>query len=50
MNPISENQKTEIISLIREGKLNREQIAVKVGVSPGTVQRNKSSFDNGNLC
>ncbi|MDD2666238.1 MAG: endonuclease NucS [Methanocellales archaeon] len=47
MNPISENQKTEIISLMREGKLNREQIAVKVGVSPGTVSAIKAHLTMG---
>ncbi len=42
MSSISENQKSEIIALIREGKLSREQIATKVGVSPGTVSAIKA--------
>jgi hypothetical protein len=37
MSPISENQKTVIIALPKEGKLGREQIAAKAGVSPGTI-------------
>lgn len=37
MSPISDSQKSEIITLIRQGKLSTEQIAAKMGVSPGTV-------------
>ncbi|MFZ2070720.1 MAG: hypothetical protein WAV32_03790 [Halobacteriota archaeon] len=47
MNPISENQKSDIIALIREGKLSREQIAAKVGVSPGTVSAIKAHLTMG---
>lgn len=47
MNPISENQKSEIIRLIKEGELNREQIAAKVGVSPGTVSAIKAHLTMG---
>jgi RecB family endonuclease NucS len=47
MNPMSENQKSEIIRLIKEGKLNREQIAEKVGVSPGTVSAIKAHLTMG---
>ena len=47
MSPISENQKTEIIALLTEGKLAREQIAAKVGVSPGTVSAIKAHLTMG---
>jgi RecB family endonuclease NucS len=47
MSSITENQKSEIITLIREGKLNREQIAAKVGVSPGTVSAIKAHLTMG---
>jgi RecB family endonuclease NucS len=47
MSPISENQKSEIIALIREGKLSREQIATKVGASPGTVSAIKAHLSMG---
>ncbi len=47
MSPISENQKSEIIALIQEGKLSREQIATKVGVSPGTVSAIKAHLTMG---
>ncbi len=33
MSPISENQKSEILSLIRKGKLSREEIAAKLEVA-----------------
>ena len=47
MSSISENQKSEIIALVREGKLSREQIAAKVGVSPGTVSAIKAHLTMG---
>ncbi|MFH1773814.1 MAG: endonuclease NucS domain-containing protein [Methanobacteriota archaeon] len=47
MSAISENQKSEIIALIKEGKLSREQIATKVGVSPGTVSAIKAHLTMG---
>ena len=47
MSSISENQKSEIITLVREGKLSREQIAAKVGVSPGTVSAIKAHLTMG---
>lgn len=47
MSLISENQKSEIIALIREGKLNREQIAKKVGVSPGKASAIKTHLTMG---
>ncbi|MFQ6089420.1 MAG: endonuclease NucS domain-containing protein [Candidatus Methanofastidiosia archaeon] len=47
MSPISENQKSKIIALIRKGKLNREQIATKVGVSPGTISAIKAHLTMG---
>lgn len=37
MPSISENQKAQIICLLREGRLGRDEVAAKVGVSPGTV-------------
>jgi RecB family endonuclease NucS len=37
MSPVSDSQKSEIIALIRQGKLTTEQIATKMGISPGTV-------------
>lgn len=37
MSSIPENQKSEIIALVREGNLTKEQIAAKVEVSPRTV-------------
>jgi RecB family endonuclease NucS len=47
MSQMMENKKSEIIALIREGKLNREQIAAKVGVSPGTVSAIKAHLTMG---
>lgn len=47
MSPMIENKKSEIIALIREGKLTREQIAAKVGVSPGTVSAIKAHLTMG---
>jgi len=47
MSSISENQKSEIIALVREKKLSREQIAAKVGVSPGTVSAIKAHLTMG---
>ena len=47
MSPISENQKTEIIALLTLGKLGREQIAAKAGVSPGTISAIKAHLTMG---
>lgn len=47
MPSISENQKAQIISLLREGQLGREEIAAKVGVSPGTVSAIKAHITMG---
>jgi RecB family endonuclease NucS len=47
MSSISEKQKSEIIALIQEGKLSREQIAAKVGVAPGTVSAIKAHLTMG---
>jgi len=47
MPSISENQKAQIISLLREGQLGREEIAAKVGVSPGTVSAVKAHITMG---
>lgn len=44
---LSKKQKTQIISLLRQGKLEREQIAQKVGVSPGTVSAIKAHITMG---
>ncbi len=40
--PISEEQRLEIISLLRAGQFDRDEIATKVGVSPGTVSAIKA--------
>ena len=47
MASISENQKAEIISLLQEKHLSREDIASKVGVSPGTVSAIKAHITMG---
>lgn len=47
MASISENQKAQIISLLQEGLLGREEIATKVGVSPGTVSAIKAHITMG---
>jgi len=47
MSPISENQKTEIIALLTEDKLGREQIAAKAGVSLGTISAIKAHLTMG---
>lgn len=47
MSSIAENQKAEIISLLQEGRLSREEIATKVGVSPGTVSAIKAHITMG---
>ncbi len=47
MAPISESQKAQIIALLNEGKLSREEIATKVGVSPGTVSAIKAHITMG---
>ncbi|MBI3050920.1 hypothetical protein HYY74_00500 [Candidatus Woesearchaeota archaeon] len=47
MSQISENQKSETINLIREGKLSRGQISAKVGISPGTVSAIKAHLTRG---
>lgn len=47
MTSISEHQKNQIISLLQEGRLNREDIARKVGVSPGTVSAIKAHMTMG---
>jgi len=44
---VSENQKAQVISLLQEGKLGREEIAAKVGVSPGTVSAVKAHITMG---
>jgi len=44
---ISEAKKSQIISLLKEGKLSREEIATKVGVSPGTVSAIKAHITMG---
>ncbi len=47
MTSISENQKARIISLLQERQLGREEIAAKVGVSPGTVSAIKAHVTMG---
>jgi transposase-like protein len=47
MASISEEQKTQIISLLQEGQLGREEIASRVGVSPGTVSAIKAHITMG---
>lgn len=47
MPSVSENQKAQIISLLREGQLGREEIAAKVGVSPGMVSAIKAHITMG---
>ncbi len=47
MGSITENQKSGIINLIREGKLSREQIVAKVGVTPGTISAIKAHLTMG---
>jgi RecB family endonuclease NucS len=47
MAAITEEQKDEIIALLETGGLTREQIASKVGVSPGTVSAIKAHITMG---
>lgn len=47
MASISDKQKAQIISLLQEGLLGREEIATKVGVSPGTVSAIKAHITMG---
>gem|GEM_PF-722314 len=47
MSPISEEQKSEVIALIKEGKLSAEQIAEKVEVYPGTIRAIKAHLTMG---
>jgi RecB family endonuclease NucS len=44
---ISEDRKSEIISLLQEGQLGREEIASRVGVSPATVSAVKAHITMG---
>jgi hypothetical protein len=43
----TDQQKAEIVSLVKEGKLDFNQIAKKVGVSPGTVASIKAHMTMG---
>jgi len=47
MPSISEEQKDQIVSLLQEGQLSREEIASKIGVSPGTVSAIKAHITMG---
>jgi RecB family endonuclease NucS len=47
MSPISEEQKSEVIALLQEGKLSAEEIAEKVEVYPGTVRAIKAHLTMG---
>jgi transposase-like protein len=48
MASISEEQKSQIIGLLREGQLSSEEIADKMAVSPGTVRAIKANLTRGN--
>jgi hypothetical protein len=43
----TDEQKTKIVSLVKEGKLDYRQIAQKIGVSPGTVASVKAHMTMG---
>jgi transposase-like protein len=45
--PTSQQQKAEIVSLVRDGDMDFKQIAKKVGVSPGTVASIKAHMTMG---
>ena len=47
MSSISETQKGQIISLFRAGQFDRDQIASRVGVAPGTVSAIKAHITMG---
>jgi RecB family endonuclease NucS len=47
LSQIPDSQKSEIIQLLQENKLNREQIADKTGVSPGVVSAIKAHITMG---
>jgi transposase-like protein len=47
MASISEDQKNQIVALLQEGQLGREEIASRVGVSPGTVSAIKAHITMG---
>ena len=47
MASISEEQKSQIISLLQEGQLGREEIASRIGVSPLTVSAIKAHITMG---
>lgn len=47
MSTISEEQKSKIIHLLQQGQLGREDIALSVGVSPGTVSAIKAHITMG---
>lgn len=47
MASVSDDQKTEIIALLQEGNLDREAIASRVRVSPGTVSAIKAHITMG---
>jgi len=47
MASVSEDQKSQIISLLQSGQATREEIAATVGVSPGTVSAIKAHITMG---
>lgn len=47
MASISDEQKLQIITFLQQGQLGREEIAAKVGVSPGTVSAIKAHITMG---
>ena len=47
MASISEEQKSQIITLLQRGQVSREEIAATVGVSPGTVSAIKAHITMG---
>jgi transcriptional regulator with XRE-family HTH domain len=47
MPPISEEQKSQVISLLKARELDTDQIAEKVGISPGSVRSYRANFTMG---
>lgn len=44
MAALSDQHRTRVLALLREGSLDREAIASEVGVSPGTVSAIKANW------
>jgi hypothetical protein len=47
MPPISEEQKSQVISLLKAGELDTNQIAEKVGITPESVRSYRANFTMG---